>query len=96
MYHDRIYAVACPRYARNGMEIRRTAIHRLEMRMVFLGHGYFVHDYVVKRVPQFEIEDILRLRVTHRQIEAVDFYVPIDQYAINAIGLRRRDGKRVR
>ena len=76
----------------DGVEERRTAIHRFEMRKVLLLHGHGIFPHLVLSVSYFEVEHVLRLLVTHGQDETIYVHISVDEYAVLAFGLGGRDG----
>ena len=79
--------------SRDGVEIRRTAVDGLEMRVVVLGDGDGVLVGALLGILYFEIQDVLGTGVAHWQEETIYILVLVDEYAVLSVLLRGGDGQ---
>ena len=62
------------------------------MRIILLLHGHRVFPHLMIAVANLEVENILRLMITHRKNETIYFHIPVDEHAVGARCLGGRDG----
>ena len=71
VYDHRVDGMFGVIHALDLMEESRWTVNRLEMRMIFFGDAQRIDETLVLLCGHFEVKNVLGLRITHGQQEAV-------------------------